>query len=328
MNKIIPLFLLFIANSVFAKDANTISNEISNTAEKMFYTRKFESINKMDDEFRNSQSRLPDGRWKLTFIYENLGNVGQRGAEEEWKNKIKLVEEWINKTPDHPAPYLAKTKILIAYAWDARGNGWAQTVKDKQWKLFRTRIAEARKVLEDSYSITGSHPFWFYKMETIAAMQNWPAKDFMKLYERASNMFPTYYFIHFAAAGYFQPRWHGSKEELRKFVNNAVKKSKHKEGLTLYARIYWSQLGALEDNTFSPGYAEWPKMQQGFEDIMNDHPRSMWNLNAYAYYACMAKDWRTTKKLIQKIEANPHMSIWRSKSRFYTCKSLADKVKV
>ncbi len=317
--------LLLMTSSVFASDAITIAKEISDKTELLFYTQDFEAINKLDDQYRNSQSRLPDGRWNLTFIYANLGNVSSRGAEAEWAHKLKLVNEWVEKTPNHPAPYLAKAEILISYAWDARGSGWANTVTDEQWGLFNTRIEEARKVLEDSSSITATHPYWFLEMELIAKAQSWPVEDFKKLYDLASDMYPTYYFIHFRAADYYQPRWHGSRRELRDFVNAAVEKSKEEEGLTLYTRIYWSQLWALEESTFADGYAEWPKMKQGFEDIMRDYPSSTWNLNAFAYYSCIAKDWATTRQLIKKIGNDPHLSIWGSKSKYYTCKSYAEE---
>lgn len=324
MVKYVTCILLFVAGSALANDAITLSQQISSDVETYFYKKDFESINKLDDQFRNSQSRLPDGRWKLTFIYENLDWVSSRGKDDEWQFKLKLVDEWIRKTPTHPAPYLAKADILIGYAWDARGNGWASKVKESQWPIFHSRIAEARKVLEKHSSIVGKHPYYFLEMEKIGKDQNWSLSEFTKLYDVASDLYPTYYYIHFRAADYFQPRWHGSEQELRKFVEDAVNKSKDKEGYTLYTRIYWSQLWALKENTFAEGYAEWVYMKQGFEDIMRDYPSSVWNLNAFAYYSCMAKDWKTTKTLVGKIGDNPHLSIWNSKSKYYTCRNLAE----
>ena len=209
---------------------------------------------------------------------------------------------------------------MTNYAWDARGGGWASSVTEPQWKLFHERISSARKVLEESVKISGSHPCWYLEMEVIAKAQSWPTGKFDALYKSAVDAHPTYYFIHFRAADYYQPRWHGSKKELQNFVNNAVEKTKRLEGYTLYTRIYWSQLWALKDKTFLPGYAEWKYMKQGFEDIMRDYPHSVWNLNAFAYYACMAEDWSTASQLLKRINS-PHLSIWGSKANFYSCKS-------
>lgn len=312
---------IFFCNSATAKDAITISNEISDKSVRLFYENDFESINSMDDEFRNKQSRLPDGRWKLTFVYHRLGNVSKRGATDEWKLKFANARKWRQQTPYHPAPYIAKAKLLIAYAWDIRGSGWANTVSEAQWHLFHKKIAEARKILDDSRPISGSHPLWFLLMEKIAISQGWSPETFDDLFTQGTKRYPTYYFLYFGAADYLQPRWHGSKKELRRFVNRAVELSRDKEGYTLYTRIYWSQLWALKDKTFSPGYADWKFMKQGFEDIARDYPDSVWNLNAFAYYACMAKDWDTSNQLLKKVGDTPHMSIWETMSSYYTCKT-------
>lgn len=317
--------LVLLPHLTSANDAITLSNNISERMESLFTSHDFTGINEQEYKYRTTQSRLPDGRWELTFIYSKLGVVSKRGAEDEWKNKIKLVDEWINLTPNQPAPYLAKAEILINYAWDARGGSWAKTVTPEQWGVFHERIKEARKVLEESSRITKDNPYWYLKMEIIAKAQNWPEEGFDALYSAAVKAAPTYYFIHFRAADYYQPRWHGSRKKLREFVDNAVSNSKTLEGMTLYTRIYWSQLWALKNNTFSPGYAEWKNMRQGFEDIMQHHPGSVWNLNAYAFYACMANDWPTTHRLLNQINNRPHLSIWKSKSRYTHCKQLSER---
>lgn len=329
MYKLICILLsLFLLPSLLsANDAISISKQIGRKTEALFFARNFNEINKLEQEYRTNQCRLPDGRWKLTFLYSYIGAVSKRGAESEWKRQLALVDEWISQTPNQPAPYLAKAEILIAYAWDARGSGWASTVKDEQWILFRGRISEARNILEAKKGIMKDNPYWYLKMIIIAKAQNWPEKAFDALYREAVSVAPAYYHIHFRAADYYQPRWHGSKKKLRRFVNNAVKSTKDLEGMALYTRIYWSQLWALKDKTFTPGYAQWDKMRQGFKDIMRQYPDSKWNLNAYAYYACMANDWPTTHHLTDQIGGQPILSIWDSYSRFDVCRQRASELK-
>jgi len=313
------------------KDAITLAHEISSHAAKLFAEQNFSALNHLDDDYRLNQARLPDGRWKITFIYsylskldnKNTNNLNTKESVDARQEKFRLVEQWLKATPEHPAPYIAKAELLIAYAWHARGSGWAKNVSDEQWQKFRSRIAQARKVLEDSALISGNHPNWFVKMAVIAKVQNWPATEFTQLYDSAAALYPNYYFIHFAAASYFQPRWHGSKAALRQFVENAVAQSKAQEGLTLYARIYWSQLWALKDKTFEQGYAQWPQMKQGFDDIMTDYLDSKWNLNAFAFYACMAKDWQTTKQLISQLNNAPLLKVWGSTTKYKQCDKMS-----
>lgn len=313
------------------KDAITLAHEISSHAANLFAVQDFAALNQLDDDYRLSQARLPDGRWKITFIYSYLSklsnkvtnNINAKESVDAWQEKFRLVEQWLKATPEHPAPYIAKAELLIVYAWHARGSGWAKNVSNEQWQKFRSRIAQARKVLEYSSLVSGNHPNWFVKMEVIAKAQHWSEAEFTQLYDSAVALYPNYYFIHFAAASYFQPRWHGSKKALRQFVENAVAQSKAQEGLTLYARLYWSQLWALKDNTFAQGYAQWPQMKQGFDDIMTDYPDSKWNLNAFAFYACTAKDWQTTKQLISRLNNAPLLKIWGSTSKYQQCDKMS-----
>lgn len=315
------VLLLLMSFPLCAEDAVTLSQQISSSSEQHFYLKEFLALNELDNEFNDPNSRLPDGRWKLTFLYQKFAHVSARGAEAEWQHKFDLVNEWLSLTPGHAAPYLAKAEILLGYAWDARGRGWANKVSKKQWQLFAERVDAARDILTRPVAANSHHPYWYLLMEIIGNLQNWPEDEFTKLYQQATDKYPTYYYLHFRAADYYQPRWHGSKIKLKNFVENAVNKSKLTEGMTLYARIYWSQLWALKDNTFSPGYAEWPLMKQGFERIMQDYPDSLWNLNGFAFYACMAEDWHTARELLNRIGDNPHLSIWNSKAKYFACRA-------
>lgn len=316
----LPIALLAPRLSV-AMDSIGQATEIMYRVDSEFGAGQFALLNQEEKKFRTKQSRFPDGRWKLTFFYGGLGGPKMTGNDAVWERSLRLADEWIQATPAEPAPYLAKANILIQYAWDARGTGYANTVTPEGWKLFNQRIAEAEKVLTLAPRIAQSDPYWFIEMETVAIAQGWPDEEFTKLYREAIKEAPTYEWIYFTAANYYLPRWYGSKEKLRQFVENAVQATQKYEGKTMYARIYWDELWALRDKTFAPGYANWSDMRQGFEDMMTQYPKSRWNLNAFAYYACLADDWPTTKKLIKQIGDQPDLRIWDSKEKFDHCKA-------
>ena len=316
---LLMIILLSMAGPLHAvEDAFTISKVISSNAAELFYDKKYTEFNQLADNYRDNAIRLPDGRWSITFLYSYLEKVSERGDDKEWNNKLSLLDDWIKQTPNSPSPYIAKAKILIAYAWDARGGGWAKSVTKEQRGIFRDRINKARDVLELSSEISKKSPLWYTSMQTIAKAQSWEKRYYDALFEEGTRKWPTYYFLYFNAATYYLPRWHGSIRELKNFVNESVAKSKKYEGQTLYTRIYWSLFGALKDKTFSPGYADWGRMKQGFVDINTDYPDSLWNKNAFAYYACMAKDYTTANKLLLEIK-RPQLKIWQKWSRYNDC---------
>jgi hypothetical protein len=278
---------------------------------------QFAKINAMADNLSESRERLPDGRWKLSFVTHGLtGDIPKRDAS-AWGARLQLMDRWIAATPGNPTPYIAKAQVLLAYAWDARGNGYANTVKEEDWPIFRQRIAQARDTLEKSEKISKRSPLWYEKMQDIAKAQSWPEEDFVRLFREGAAKEPANYILYFKAADYLLPRWHGSARQLADFVNSAVAATEKKEGQTLYTRIYWSLLWALEDRTFSPGYADWPRMRQGFEDIVRVYPDN-WNLNAYTYYACMAQDWQTARIIGAKL-TTVAMELWKDPQIYKRC---------
>ena len=309
--------------SATPKDAGSPRQAIKDHVQALFRAGDFEAINALDSDYRASESRLPDGLWKLSMLYDSFKNERDVANEIDLARKLNPIEQWIARTPNHAAPYLVKVEILMLYAWFVRGTGNVASVSDWQWEQFHQRIAEARETLESSAKIASGHPQWFYKMETIAIAQGWPAAEFDALYGAAVDASTDYYPIHFAGATYYQPRWHGTAADFQKFVRNAVELSQEQEGMTLYTRIFWSVSAAFGGKIFTGGNAEWPIMRQGFEDIVKAYPESVWNLNAYAYFACIAEDWTTVRELTPKLGEKPEMRIWKSLSFSHRCLTTA-----
>ncbi len=83
---------------------------------------------------------------------------------------------------------------------------------------------------------------------------------------------------------------------------------------SLYTRIYWD-LTEQEGPDFDPfrdSHADWSLMKAGFEGLMKRYPKSKWNLNAYAYFACRANDGATYGELRARIGQDVIPSAWAS----------------
>lgn len=292
-------------------------DEIESQALSLLVSEQFDRLNATTDDMRTSKARLPDGRWKLAFVTSGLQKGLAARDESAWQRRLLLIDKWIAKTPDNAAPHLAKASLLISYAWDARGPGYADTVKEGDWVKFHQRLKQAREVLQSSSRVSGNSPVWYESMQTVATGQAWSEDDFQQLFQEGVSKEPTYYFLYFNAANYLLPRWHGSAAKLTKFVDSAVAATKKQEGETLYARIYWSLLWALRDETFSPGYADWRRMRDGFESITRDYPDN-WNLNAFTYYACMAGDWKTAQRIGSKL-TSVAVNLWKTEETYQRC---------
>jgi len=289
-----------------------------------FVAKRFETINDLAGQMRRERSRLPDGRWELPFVTSAIEWNLPSHDDAAWQARLAQVDEWIAKTPQDSTPYLAKAILLTAYAWDARGGGWANTVDENGWRLFNERLVAARNVLEASSTISKTNPVWYETMQTVALGQSWPEPAYTSLFNEAVHREPTYYFYYFNAAQYFLPRWQGRPGDLAQFVDQAVDRTQSKEGQTLYARIYWSLLWAFETRTFAPDRANWPRMRQGFQDILRSYPDN-WNANAFAFYACMAEDWPTYLQATRMV-THPEARMWMFGLDMSSCSQRAGKL--
>jgi hypothetical protein len=76
-------------------------------------------------------------------------------------------------------------------------------------------------------------------------------------------------------------------------ARDAAAATAQKEKKSLYARVYW-YLDQVEyrGKIFSLSAAKWADMKDGFDDLTGLYP-DLWNLNAYAYFACLAQDYKT-----------------------------------
>ncbi len=67
--------------------------------------------------------------------------------------------------------------------------------------------------------------------------------------------------------------------------------------------------------------SSWPKMKRGFEDLMERHPKSKWNLNNFAKFACLAGDKQTFLKLRGQMGKDVIDAAWPENTSLDLCET-------
>jgi hypothetical protein len=280
----------------------------------------YDELERAANEAHKNTSMTSDGQPRLSALYDCVG-CADRLTDELWKLRRKRLQEWRAHYPASVSAKIALASFSIQYAWFARGFGYANTVSQESWALFKDRIETARKELEGLDEATKRDPGWYAAMLDVALAQGWPSERFDALYEEAVQKHPTFLPIHFTAASYYSPKWHGSMEKLRSVVEHAVEITRPQLGETLYARLNWS---ASTNEMFENGQADWPRMKAGFERMIKDFP-DPWNVNNYAKFACLAGDPRTVNRLAATIGDKPIAAAWFGDVRMYeVCKRVIE----
>ncbi len=239
--------------------------------------------------------------------------------ETAWKQMLDRAQAWIDQAPS-PAAYVAMAGLRTAYAWAWRGNGYASTIPPENFKPFRANLKIAHDVLSKSKAQASQDPEWYVRMVVLIRAGAVSNKEAQTLLTEGFKLYPTYYPLYAAMAENLTPQWGGSWQAVERFATYAAKITQGQLGLEMYARIYQRVDCFCEAMTGNK--RDWPKMKQGFKDIVARFPVN-WNYNRGAYYACQAQDRQAAREALAKITA-PRADAWGGDSRLLPlCRSWA-----
>ena len=285
-----------------------------------------DKLESLSGRFLREKSRTSSGLWKLTIFYAGIYAACSDVAkdnEQAWTSLEQHAQAWAEKYPQSPSAHISVSVVSMCHAWAIRGRGYANTVPPEAWEGFHRYIALTRDNLMVHKAVASVDPAWYQEMLFVAAHQGWPRSEFDSLLTEALQREPYYYQTYFAAMAYLLPKWHGSIDDIERFANDAVERTKQDEGRSMYARIYWSvSQGQFRGRLFQESRADWPKMKAGFDDILARYP-DRWNINNYAWFACLAGDRATTKALLPRVGETPLEEVWKPAASFGRCRMWA-----
>ncbi|MDB5813626.1 MAG: hypothetical protein JWN23_743 [Rhodocyclales bacterium] len=324
----VGLVLLFTAISVSAQseDPRPI-NRMAKTTEILLNARNYDELDRVAEQLRKHPQTLADGQPKLAGFYAGVSKCVQMRcgdedfSEETWVKHAALLDEWSLKYPNSISAKLAKAMYMKEYAWYARGLGFSNTVSPLQWKLFDERIRKAHDLFDAVRQEGSSDPVWYSGMLSIALVEKWSSVEFEKLFVEGTTKFPYYLPLYFSKASYVSPRWGGTQQAFKKFVDDTVEATSKSMGETMYSRLNWS---SWSSDMFSSGQTDWSRMKRGFTRLTHDYP-DRWNINNFARFACLAGDATTLKAQLHKIGGSPIPEAWGNADFYFQCIELAHR---
>lgn len=327
---IISCSIFFAQPAVAQDDDYTIPEgkqreELQNRVRGLLKDRNWDELEKIVQELRTKKLRFPGGIWKLDLFYDGLAEPKKHTVPRDWDIFFTKLQEWKAAKPDSVTPLIALGRGYISYAWDARGGGYASTVTEEGWRLFRERLAKAREyLLETAMKMPDKDPEAYNALLTIARGQGWSRPDAAAWFHRAVLIGSDYHGTYFAMAVYLLPRWNGKPGDAERFVEEAAELCKE-EGNAMYARIAWHLSTYVGINQFFEEYTfTWPRMKEGFQKLQKLYPKSRRNQTAFCMFAYLAQDYDTARELFAEIGDQWDQEVWRLKDGYLRCKELAE----
>jgi len=303
-----------------ANDGPEAINELAGMVATLFWNNE-DLLKRSVDDWNTPTCVFEDGRPKMSVFQDGLNYAFKN--QSDWSKSKARLEYLKNKFPNEAFVALAESRYWCQYAWNARGSGFASSVTPEGWKLFRERLERAEATLINTKTYSSQIPDWYVEMIIVQSALDRPEEERDKTFIEGTQKFKTFYPIYFTMLNYLSPKWGGSWETVDNLVTWTVEHTQTIEGNSMYARLYWAASGGLPqgDQLFKNTRAKWKLMKKGFEDLMRRHPKSNWNLNNFAKFACQAGDKSTFLSLRKQIGANVINAAWSGDTTLDLCEA-------
>ncbi len=332
-----PAHTLPLFPKVMVKTEVMERERVKNYVVVLLIQSDFKRLEELAEHYRTTKERTPSGLWYLTFFHAGveryLGTIrsrpqtlppGKRWVGSADEMHAEIINEWQAAFPDSPNPYLARVVMLRQQAWRIRGGSYADKVPEEAWRPFHEKLIAARDYLIKHREIAGQDPEWYRLRINTATELGEPTELVMDTLTQAIAAEPYHYQTYFAAARHFLPKWGGESEYITALANMAIESTAEKDGMSLYARIYWYVWGQSKDGPliFHDPDVSWAKMTAGMDDILTNYPDN-WNINNFLYFSCVAGDRKQAKKMLDQMVVEPIMSVWKETALLNGCKDFA-----
>jgi hypothetical protein len=288
-----------------------------------FNSSNFDELERLADTYRTGQDRTESGTWKLIWFYRGIVETAidfEKDDDANWSAAMGKIEQWAERYPQSPAPHIAYAGALTSRAWEYRGDGYASTIDPADLPIFIDFLEKAGEYLVQHEDTASVDPYWYYQVAWVYRGLGVDKTELLKFVEQGFLRHPDFDELYFTTAGYLAPKWHGSAEDIESFARESWLRTNNRRGTELYTRIYWAA-GLDRDSQYfmhkSP--AKWSLIARGMGDIVSRYP-SQWNINHFAYFACVKEDGESAKKYLQMIVEPIVVSAWHQESNYKYCK--------
>jgi hypothetical protein len=288
-------------------------DEYYNAIAQLLKQEQFEELDCLADAARAGKTRFSGGAWKLRQFYAGLDSPRPgHPTQEDWRNHFDLVERWRQKNPGSVTAPIVLAESYVSYAWDARGDGYADSVSDSGWKLFGERISKAKAILDQA--APAKCPDWYVAMQHIASGQSWDLPQHYALLQKAIAFEPGYQYYYRIHADNLQPKWSGEEGDPARFAEESANRVGGDGGDILYFQIAEGILCACQESEF--GHFSWPRLQKGFAALEKQYGTSMISVNSFALMASKSGDWEVADPEFKRIGDNWKKDLWTSEAFF------------
>jgi hypothetical protein len=275
----------------------------------------FDDLSARFAQARKDKETLPTARKELTALYGVAVSTPYRGHTEV-PDRIKVLEEWAAAKPDDPTPHVILAQLYMAWGWEARGSGFAYTVGEDGFRLFKERLGKALEHARAAEKLQPEDPELYTTLVDLGKGLGAERKHVDRWVETGRKIDPNYFPLYQATAAYLLPRWHGEVGDIEKFAEEMAEKIGGDDGLEAYFRIAMS-MQLYDRSLLLYGDYDFAKISAGAQVQRKRYPTSMLGADFAAIVAWMDGRQADAKALRPYVkQKKPDLRYWGPKQVF------------
>ncbi len=142
-----------------------------------------------------------------------------------WTNCPDWIDGWFQSQPS-AVSHLIRGVHALHWAWQARGFGYGETVRDEGWKLFFKRLERAEANLQMAARLAPEDPTpWAFLIRAARGAQL-GTDETRRRFDEARRRAPEHRYAHSQMLQCGCAKWGGSHEQMFEFARQAVAKSR------------------------------------------------------------------------------------------------------
>ncbi|MFO0870359.1 MAG: hypothetical protein U0935_15640 [Pirellulales bacterium] len=142
----------------------------------------------------------------------------------------QLLARWRTEDSGYAAS-CERGRLLIAWAWQARGTAFASLVPPENMRLFVTRLEAARREFERALQINPEGWSAHSQFLTVGMGLGIDRATYEQHFAAAIRLQPGNLAPYRSKYTYLEPKWHGSPEELLEFGQQCLETQRWREGI-------------------------------------------------------------------------------------------------
>jgi hypothetical protein len=223
-------------------------------------------------------------------------------------------------------PWYLKGSHCVKAAWNARGDGYANTVSKDGWESFKTNLVVAREALEHAWKLNPLEPNIATEMMSVDLGQGSDRQEMELWFDRAMKLDTNSYSACCSKEQFLESKWYGTDEEAVAFGQECVRSTNWGGHIPIVLVLAHNDIDSRLTGAAKTEYWKksevWQDIKSAYDRYLELNSEETHIYNAYVLHAYQAEQWAALNELIPKLTTTNY-DMFGGKSEFDTMIRLA-----